>query len=60
MATWVMHCLTMKLSAVFRNSLATRWNRPAVAFAIVETMIDVSVEMVRPVIPGSGADEDAA
>jgi len=31
-----------------------------VALAIVELMIDMPVEMLRPVIPGPGANEDAA
>jgi hypothetical protein len=31
-----------------------------IALPIVEVMIDMPVEMLRPVIPGAGADEDAA
>jgi hypothetical protein len=60
MTAWVMHCLAMKLGPVFRRSRATGWKLAMVALAIVEMMIDVSVEMIRPVIPGSRADEDTA
>jgi hypothetical protein len=57
---YVMHCATVKLSTVFRWSGAARWERPVVALAIVELMIDVAVEVIRPVIPRASADEDAA
>ena len=60
MTVWVMHRLAMKLSTVFRRGLATGWKLAMVALAIVEMMIDVSVETIRPVIPGSGPDEDTA
>ena len=60
MAAWVMHCLAMKLGTVLRRSLATRWKLAMVALAIVEMMIDVPVEMIRPVIPRSRTDEDTA
>jgi hypothetical protein len=55
-----MHCLAVKLGTVFRWSLAARWKLAVVALAIVEMMIDVSVEMIRPVIPGARTDEDTA
>jgi hypothetical protein len=48
-----MHCLAVKLGTVFRRSLATRWKLAVIALAVVELMIDVSVEMIRPVIPRS-------
>ena len=57
---YIMHCLTVKLCAVFRWSRAARRHSPVVALAIVELMIDVAVEMIRPVIPRSRADEDTA
>jgi len=60
MTAWVMHCLSMELGTVRRRGLATGWKLAMVALAIVEMMIDVSVEMIRPVIPGSRADEDTA
>jgi hypothetical protein len=59
MTTRVMHCLAVKLCAVFRWTFAPRRRRPAVTLAKVETMIDVSVEMIRPVIPGSRTNEYA-
>jgi hypothetical protein len=55
-----MHCLTVKLGSVFRRSRATGWKLAMVTLSIVEMMIDVSVEMIRPVIPGSRTDEDTA
>jgi hypothetical protein len=56
----IMHCLAVKLRAVFRWSSAARWETPVVALAIVELMIDVAVEMIRPVVPRASADEDTA
>jgi len=60
MATNIMHRLAVKLCTVFRWALAARGHRPVVAPAIVETMIDVSVEMIRPVVPRSRANENTA
>jgi hypothetical protein len=56
-AAWVMHCLAVKLCAVFRWMLAARGKSPAVALAKVETMIDVPIEMIRPVEPRSRPDK---
>ena len=56
----IMHCLTVKFCAVLRRSGAARRETPVVALAIVELMIDVSVEVIRPVIPRASADEDTA
>ena len=60
MTVYVVHCLAVKLCAVFCWALAARWHWPVVAFAKVETMIDVSVEMIRPVIPRPCPDENTA
>ncbi len=60
MAMYVMHCLAVKLCAVFRCNLAACRQRPVVALAIVETMIDVSVEMIRSVVPRARPDEETA
>jgi hypothetical protein len=46
MTVYVVHCLAVKLCAVFRWTLAARRHWPVVAFAKVETMIDVSIEMI--------------
>jgi hypothetical protein len=43
---WVMHCLAMKLGTVIRRGLTTGWKLAMVTLAIVEMMIDVSVEMI--------------
>ena len=58
-ATSVMHCLTVKLCTVFRGSLAAPWHGPVVALAIVEVMIHVSIEVLRPMEPRSRTDEYA-
>jgi hypothetical protein len=60
MAMWVVHRFAVKLRPVLRWMLAARRHGPVIAFAIVEMMIDVSVEMLRPVEPGSRADENTA
>ena len=57
---YIMHCLTVKFCAVLRWCSAARRETSVVALAIVELMIDVAVEMVRPVIPRTSTDEDAA
>ncbi len=58
-AVRVMHGLTMKRRAVFHRMGAPFWKRPMIAVAIVEMMIDVAVEMIVPVVPGSSTDEDS-
>jgi hypothetical protein len=55
-----MHCLAVKFCTVFRRTLAARWKSPMVALAVVEMVIDVSVETIRPVEPRSRADKYAA
>jgi len=66
MAAWcltamrVMHGLAVKFRAVFRWTFTASRKTSMVAFAIVEMMIDVSVEMIRPVKPGSRPDENTA
>ena len=60
MTMYIVHGLTVELCAVFRRRCAARGHSPVVALAIVEMMIDVAVEMIRPVIPGASADEDPA
>ncbi len=60
MATWIMHRLTMECRTLFRRTLTARRHRTTIALAIVETVIDVPVEMRRPAIEGTCANEDAA
>jgi len=60
MATWVMHCLAVKLCTMFRWMLAACRHRPAIALTKVEMVIDVSIEMFRPMVPGSRPDEYTA
>ena len=60
MAMCVMHCLAVKFRAVFRWTFTARGKTSMVALAIVEMMIDVSVEVLRSVEPGSRADKYTA
>ena len=60
MAMCVMHCLAVKFCTMFRRMLAARWKRPVVALPVIETVIDVSVEVLRSVEPGSRADKYTA
>jgi hypothetical protein len=56
----VMHSVAMKFSAMFRWMFAASGEATMVALAIVEMMIDVSVEVIRPVKPGSRTNEHTA
>jgi hypothetical protein len=60
MAACVMHCLAVKFRTVFRGTLAARRHRPVVALSIIETMIDVPIEVFGPVKPRSSPDEQAS
>jgi hypothetical protein len=60
MATGVMHCLAVKFCTVFRRTLAASGKTPMVALAVIEMVIDVSVETIRPVKPRSRADKYTA
>ena len=57
MAPGIMHRLAVKLGAMFRRMLTARGKMPVVALAIVEMMIHVPVEVVRPMEPRSRTDE---
>jgi hypothetical protein len=59
-AVGVMHCLAMKFCTVFRRMFSTSGKTPVVALAVIEAVIDVSVEMFRPMEPGSSADKYTA
>jgi len=60
MAVHIMHCLAMKFCTVFCWMLAACRERTVVTLTIVEVVIDMSVEVIRPVVPGSRPNEDAA
>jgi hypothetical protein len=60
MAVYIVHGLAVKFCAVLRWTLAACWHWPLIAFAIVEMMIYVSIEMIRPVIPRPHSDENTA
>jgi len=60
MTTRIMHRCAVKFPALLHRMLASRWHRSMIALAIVEMMIHVPVEMSRPAIPGSCADEYTA
>jgi len=53
----VVHCRAVKLSSVFRRMLAPCGHWSVVSLAIVEMMIDVSVEVLRAMEPWSGPDK---
>jgi len=56
----VMHRLAAERGALFCCTLAAGWHRAVETLAKIEMMIDVSIEMVGAVKPGSRADENAA
>jgi hypothetical protein len=56
----VVHCFAVELRTMFCRTFAALGKRSVVALAIVEMMIDVTVEMFRPVIPRSRSEEYAA
>jgi len=60
MAMRIVHCLTVKLRPVFRRTRTARRQRPMVPLAVVETMIDMSIEMSGTMEPRSRADKDSA
>jgi hypothetical protein len=60
MAACIMHCLAVKLCTVIGRMLAARRQRHLITLAEVETMVDVSVKVFRPVEPGSRSDEYTA
>jgi hypothetical protein len=60
MAAGIMHRFAMKFHSMIGWMLATRGHRTVVALAIVEAMIDVSIEMSRSMKPRPCADEYTA
>jgi hypothetical protein len=56
----VMHGHSAKRFMVFHRMLSARREWSVVSMAIVQVMIDVSVEMFRPVEPGTRPDEHTA
>jgi hypothetical protein len=55
-----MHCLAVKFRPVLCGMLAACRKTPMVALAIIEVVIDVSVEAIRAVEPRPGTDENTA
>lgn len=55
----VMHGLTMEFHSVAAWVLSTRRQRPMIAMPIIKAMIYVSIEAVRAMEPGTGADKNA-
>jgi len=53
----VMHCIAAKLMTMFRRMLTASGETAMVSVAEVETMIDMSIEMFRPVEPWPHAEE---
>jgi hypothetical protein len=46
-----MHRLTAECRAILNRTLSARRQRSMIALAIIESMIDVAIETLRPVIP---------
>jgi hypothetical protein len=57
MAAWIVHRLPVKLSTVIPWPFTAGRHRAVVTLAIVELMIDMAVEMTRPVVPRPRANE---
>lgn len=60
MTMLVMHGVAVEFAALRCGALAARGHRPVIAVAIVEVVVNVTVETVRTVKPRTSADEDAA
>ena len=60
MSVRIVHGLTVKLRPLCCRALAARGKASAVAPAIIEVMIDVSVETIGPMEPWSGSEENPA
>ena len=60
MAVRVMHRLAMEFLPMFRRLGSARRKASVVALAVVEMMIDVSIEVVAAMKPGTSADKEAA
>lgn len=58
-AAGVVHGLAMEFGALRARSFAGSRQGAVIAFANIQRVIDVAVEMVGAVIPRAGADEDA-
>jgi len=56
----IVHRSAMELPAARRWVFASCWVGPVIALAKIEMMVDMPVEVLRPVIPGSSTDEDSA
>jgi hypothetical protein len=56
----IMHSLSVEFVAMLGRMLAAIRHRSVIAMTIIVVMVDVTVEVVRPVEPGSGTNEDAA
>ena len=59
MSVRIMHGLTMKLSPMIDRVLAARGHRSVISLPVVQTMIHMAIETIRPMEPGSSTDEHA-
>jgi len=53
-----MHCIAVKLLTMLHRMFAACWKSSMITLTKIEMMIDVPVEMLWPVVPRTGADED--
>jgi hypothetical protein len=56
----IMHCCSAKWYTVFRWMFATCWESTVVAMTEIVMMIDVPIEVFRPVIPRTRPDKYTA
>jgi hypothetical protein len=59
MTTKVVHGITVKFPTLCRRAFTARGEPPSIAMTKVKTVIDVSVEMLRPMEPWSRPDKQA-
>jgi len=60
MSAGIMHRRPAKSNSIGGGSFTASRRRSAIALSIIKGVIDVAIEVSRPVIPGSCADENAA
>lgn len=59
MTVRVVHCLAVKFLPAFRGTSATGGKGTMVTMPIIQTMIDMPIEMLRSVEPRTGTDKQA-
>jgi len=60
LAVYVMHRLAVEFRSPLRRTLTAGRHRAMIAVAKIEAMIDMTVEVFRPVEPGTRSNKDPA